>query len=306
MQNSYSKTQKLLQRYLPQRIWLSLDKGNIWDSLEEIRIRAGRPIQLLFHTKDQFLETAHVTLEECEELVLRMCEYSLYAKEEELKCGFLTLQNGIRVGICGRTIIENEKVVRIVDFTSINIRMPREMIGSASGLLQCLPVFSHFVPSVLIFSAPGCGKTTMLRDAARQLSDGENRAKVCIVDERMEIAGCVRGIPQFDVGIRTDVFSGCPKPEGIAMAIRSLSPDVVITDEIGNIYDGKAICDAAKSGVAVWTSAHAASLDDLMQRNVFSDLLHAHAFHFYVLLSRKKGVGTIEMIWDDDLRKVDM
>ncbi|MDP3486426.1 MAG: ATPase, T2SS/T4P/T4SS family, partial [Bacillota bacterium] len=146
----------------------------------------------------------------------------------------------------------------------------------------------------LVISPPQAGKTTLLRDIARQLSDKGQR--VCIVDERSEIAGCYNGCPQLDVGLRTDVMDGCPKAEGMLMALRALSPDVIITDEIGRAEDAAAIEEALNSGVRVIASAHGSTYEEVAARPNLSTLLQRGLFQRVVILSNRRGPGTIEYI----------
>lgn len=280
-------------------------------ALEEIRLRANQPIQLCYSGYDS-LVYAHddvnvLSVKDCMDIINRMAEYSVYAWEDELKKGFITIRGGYRVGLCGKAVLENSSVQRITDFTSINIRIARERVGCANDVMKKLYKLNGELCSTLIISPPGCGKTTMLRDIARGISYGiwGEGQKVCIIDERMELTGCVRGVPQFDVGPRTDVLSGCSKPEGVQIAIRTLSPRVIITDELGSYEDVKAIMDAAFSGVTAIASAHASNINSIMRRRPLMQLVHGGIFNNIVQLGRHNGsVGIVKEIYSGDLKPI--
>jgi stage III sporulation protein AA len=164
-------------------------------------------------------------------------------------------------------------------------------------------LINNDVMNTIIISPPRCGKTTLIRDMARIISDGSDRynlsgKKVCIIDERSEISGCYNGIPQMDVGLRTDVLDNCPKGEGIMMAIRSMSPEVVVCDEIGTYRDIESIIMALNSGVRLITTIHGFGIEDLYKRKVFDEIIENHVFHRAVVLSTGDGAGTIEYIYD--------
>ena len=289
---------------------------SILENLEEMRFRVGQPLQLCGRNLDAFLhrdagitddpaEAYPVTDEILKRLIQAVTQSSLYAVEDELRRGFVTMPGGHRVGVGGRAVLyENGHVRTIRSFNGVNVRIAKEQLGVANQLEPYLRLAGTAkLFNVLILSPPQCGKTTLLRDLARQFSEGtlysEKRAfKVSVVDERSEIAGCADGVPQFLLGPRTDVLDACPKAEGMLMMIRSLSPDIVVTDEIGRKEDRDAILEAAHAGVAVLTTAHAANLEEWKRRPYMSELFEAGAFDRYVLLSRRRGPGTIEQVLD--------
>ena len=198
--------------------------------VEEVRLRIGRPVECVIANQSFFLGEQGKKLgraegaplfkkEEAAILVNRLSMHSLYTLEEEIRRGYITIQGGHRVGIAGKVVLDGGKVKQIRDITSFNIRIARQIPGAANLILPLL-VEKGQVQSTLIISPPQCGKTTLIRDLARQISYGTKDLrgkKVCIVDERSEIAGCVNGVPQQDVGPRTDVMDGCPKAEGMMM-----------------------------------------------------------------------------------------
>lgn len=285
--------------------------------MEEIRFRLGQPIELCGVGFDQFLhrdggltqgveESYIVTPEDIDRVVQGVTQSSLYAVEDELRRGFVTMPGGHRVGIAGRAVLYESGAVRSIrSITSLNIRIAKQQLGAADRLRAVVAGKPEGNPlNVLVISPPQCGKTTLLRDLARQWSTGlvgssGNGRKVCIVDERSELAGCLGGVPQFDLGPRTDILDACPKADGMLMAIRSLSPELVVTDEIGRAQDRDAILEATHAGVAVLASAHATTVSDWRHRPQMEALYEAKAFDRYVLLSRRRGPGTIEAILDE-------
>jgi len=281
--------------------------------LEEIRVRAERPIQLVYLGGDAFIAPGgHLTADPAraeratQDDLFRtfqlMARGSVYAWEEEVRSGFLTLEGGHRVGLCGRAVTEGGRIRTLKQVASLNIRVAREVPGAADPLLPHLVRGGRFL-STLLISPPQAGKTTMLRDLVRQLSTGVPRLglpglKVGLVDERSEVAGCRGGVPQRDVGPRTDVLDGCPKAEGLMLLIRSLSPQVVAADEVGRPEDAEALMEALHAGVAVLVTAHGSGLADLRMRPAVAGLLKSGAFERAVLLSRRRGPGTVEAVLD--------
>lgn len=286
---------------LPQNIQLYLRKLPNIDRLQEIRIKALRPVIINIDNNEKILDLVP-DIEDLRSIIQRTSNYSLYAFEEEIRQGFITIKGGHRVGICGKCIIEDNKVKTIKNISSVNIRVSKEVIGCSDKIMPFLAGKDGILNTIII-SPPKCGKTTMLRDMARNISSGMkalkiNGQKVCIIDERSELAACSGGIPQMDVGIRTDVLDNCLKSEGIMMAIRSMSPDVIICDEIGTYKDMESILSALSCGVNLITTIHGSGLEDFHDRLVFKDLAANHVFKRAVILSCKNGVGTVDEIYD--------
>ncbi|UMZ73963.1 spore_III_AA: stage III sporulation protein AA [Natranaerofaba carboxydovora] len=202
------------------------------------------------------------------------------------------------MGIVGEVMVENDKILNQKNISGLNFRISREIIGAGDKIAPI--IFNskrESIENTLIVSPPGAGKTTLLRDLTKIFSDGDkdiSPCKVSLVDERSEIAGSYLGVPQKNVGIRTDVLDACPKAQGIILVIRSMSPDLVVTDEIGKDEDIKAINEAVNAGVKVLVSAHSDSLKSLMNRKGFRELLETGGIKNVILLSREKGPGTIE------------
>lgn len=289
--------------------------GLIQEKVEEIRIRQGRPLVLGLSSGDVFLDPEgrlvhrasdayRVTSKDMECLIQLISGSSIYALEEELKNGFITLPGGHRAGITGKAVLEKGRVRTLKYFSGCNIRVCREVIGAASGLLpyiidnNCRGIYH-----TILVSPPRCGKTTILRDVVRQISNGVPELglpglAVGLVDERSEIAGCYKGIPQLDVGVRTDVLDGCPKAEGMMMLLRSMGPRVIAADEIGRREDVDALEEVLNAGVKVLATAHGSSLVDLAERPALERMINHKMVERFVILGRSRGVGTVEKIID--------
>lgn len=286
---------------LPQNIKQILNDIGDFKELQEIRIRADKPIIIYNGTKEIIKEYVS-TPEDLKIILQRMSNYSIYAYDEDIKQGFITIKGGHRVGICGSCIVENNKIKTIKSISSLNIRICREVNGCSDPIMKYV-IDGNNVINTIIISPPQCGKTTLIRDIARNISNGMNEnnfkgKKICIIDERSEIAACFNGIPQLNVGIRTDVMDSCPKSEGIMMAIRSMSPEVIICDEIGTYGDVNSIIMALNSGVNLITTIHGFGIEDLHKREVFKDILNNIVFARAIILSARQGAGTVESIYD--------
>jgi stage III sporulation protein AA len=280
--------------------------------IEEIRLRLGKPLSLVGCGVEIFLgidgkveipvKAYLVTAEDLKCSIQLVCNFSMYSVEEELRNGFVTVSGGHRVGVCGRSVIEKGVVKTLKDISYMNFRVAKQIIGASDKTIGYLIRSPDDIYSTLIISPPQCGKTTLLRDLIRRLSCGSEvhkfkGMKVSLIDERSEIAACSLGIPRNDVGIRTDVLDGCPKAEGIIMMIRSMSPEIVATDEIGRREDADAITDAVNAGVKVITTIHGSSIGDFLNKQDLSKIQKG-IFERYIVLSRSTGVGTLEYVLD--------
>lgn len=284
------------------------------ECIEEFRLKAGAPF-IIYGSGDSAYITGDgrissnkarayiISAEDTAKALQLMCDCSIYSIEDELRNGYITIRGGHRVGVVGKVVTEGGRVKTIKDISGLNIRISRQVIGCSSALLPSLIRGTGSVYNTLIISPPQCGKTTLLRDIIRQLSDGIpslgfKGVKVGVVDERSELAGCYRGIPQNRIGIRTDVLDACPKAQGMMMLIRSMSPKVIATDELGRPEDPAAIEEAISAGVNIITTVHGWDLEDVLRKQVIGKLMRNGIFERVIVLSRRKGPGTVEEVMD--------
>jgi stage III sporulation protein AA len=274
--------------------------------IEEIRVRVHRPLEISTRGNAHFLSYI-VQPEDAVHLLNKISHFSIYALEEELKRGFVTIEGGHRVGLAGKVILDDGKVKAIRDISSFNIRIAKEKMGIADPIINDIYVGNWL--HTMIIGPPQTGKTTLLRDIARIISSGDVKgrfeaSKVGIVDERSEIAGCVTGIPQMSFGPRIDVLDACPKAEGMMMMIRSMSPDVLIVDEIGRKEDSEAIMEAVNAGIKLIMTTHGQSLDEIRKRPTLKEILNEQIFQRFIILSRRNGPGTITCVTDHEGREL--
>ncbi|MDR1565182.1 MAG: stage III sporulation protein AA [Oscillospiraceae bacterium] len=275
---------------------------------QEIRLRTNSPLSINTGKETYFIQNKNMLFktplmgvdclsrEDIEECFLGLCEYSVYSHQEDIKNGFITIKGGHRAGICGTAVTAEGKVVGVRNVSSINLRIARQINGAAEAI--CKEVFFNGLSGLLIAGAPSSGKTTILRDMARQLSGGclGEPLRVAVVDERGELAGVYRGSSANNLGYCCDILNGYPKSEGIMQAVRSLSPDVILCDEIGSKEDIEAIEMGVNSGVSFIASIHAASLKELARKIQIKRLLETGAFPKIVLLGGRDNPGEINKI----------
>lgn len=267
------------------------------DKTEEIRLRTNRPLAIRQNSKVFFvtqssrlsknvINTVTVTKDDIEAAMGLLCNSSVYAYENEIKDGYITLPSGHRVGISGNAVITNDRVSFINNINALNYRIAHEIKGCSDKVIRDI-FYNNRVRNTLIISPPGSGKTTLLRDLARTISNlGKN---VSILDERGEIAAIQNGIPGFDIGSFSDVLNGCKKPEGIPILLRSMSPEVIITDELGGKSDIDAISDAKSRGVNIIATIHGSNVKEIPTHILES-------FSCIIVLSSRLGAGTVEEI----------
>lgn len=283
------------------------------DRLQEIRLRVNAPAAVLIDNREWFVDTegglmdrqperSANTPEELEAILKHLCQYSVYAFADEIRQGFITVQGGHRVGVAGQVILDEENKIRNLKYIRyLNIRIAHEIKGVSDRVIPYLYGRQGQVLNTLLISPPGCGKTTMLRDIIRNLSNGTAYGKgmnVSVVDERSEIAGSYLGIAQNDVGIRTDVLDGCPKREGMMMLIRAMAPQVLAVDELGDEGDIQALQMASGCGCRLIATIHGGSLKEAGSKTYMRNVISDRLFERYLVLTRKNGCCEIEGIYD--------
>ena len=291
---------------LPRSIRVSIGKEHLqYEYLQEIKLRVEKPLLLVYRGEEiipgnQRGKPYIVTREDIREMLEYISNYSLYAYEQEMKQGYITIEGGHRVGMTGQAIIENGKVKNLRYISSINLRMSHEILGCADPIFPFI-TYNKKLYHTLIVSPPRCGKTTLLRDMIRQISNGNgwiNGMSVGVVDERSELGGCYMGVAQTQLGIRTDVLDCCPKAEGMIMLIRSMGPEVIAVDEIGTAEDVHAIEYAMHCGCKMLATVHADSMEELRKKPLFDQMVAEKRFERYVLLENREHVGQVEGIYD--------
>lgn len=287
------ETKEFLEPCLPQALREELDLL-LPGELHEIRIRADRPAVFCTATRTTAVGWTP-DRRDVETLAEALSGHSLYARSNETRQGFITLEGGHRMGLSGQTG-ERNGVRELRSIGSLCIRIAGQWPGSADELLPYAQR-DGAARSMLIIGPPGSGKTTLLRDLTRQLAGGSNARQCALIDERGELAACVDGVPQLDVGDWCDVLDGVPKADAFPWLIRSMAPQVIVTDELSGANDVAAVMDAISCGVAVIASVHGASLNDIAARPAMSVLLANRCFSWYVVLGRE-GCGHISAIYD--------
>lgn len=291
-------------RILPARLKEEAGRRVSFEHLQEIRLRPGRPMVFLEAGRERVTDCL-VSEKDVAECLQYAGDYSLYAWEEELKNGYLTIRGGHRIGLAGQVRAEQGQVRQLKRAGSLNIRVAHEILGCAVPLIE--PLFGDGkLKNVLLISPPGGGKTTCLRDLIRLLAEGQSPVgpvNIGVVDERSELGACYQGVPQNDLGLRSDVLDGCPKAAGIFMLLRSLAPDVIAVDEISLDADAKAVEYAAGCGCTFFATVHGDS-PAALRRPALQKLWEQKLFERYVLLS-KKPAGQILDIYDRDFQRVE-
>lgn len=286
---------------LPEKVKMMTDRIS-GENLQEMRFRVELPAMLYYSDRKSYLgKTGECGLEdafipsadEIAELVTNFCHHSVYAFSDNIKEGFITLPGGHRVGIGGRAVISGGELINLREFSSVNIRIAREFKESAKNIVHIIKEENRIYNTIII-APPAAGKTTVLRDIARRLSQD---IKVTVIDERFEIAAQRMGVSQFDIGIQTDVLSGFSKSEGIKHALRSLSPDVIVCDEIGSNEDVLSVETILKGGCKIITSMHGYSVEEALKNK--RELMSL--FEIAILLDKengKPGVKKCIRLWE--------
>ncbi|ONI44934.1 stage III sporulation protein AA [Candidatus Epulonipiscium fishelsonii] len=287
----------------------------IFDNIQEIKMRIDKPI-LIYKDQEEFginisgivkAEHSYIVLREDIDATLKFISgFSMYSLEDELRQGFLTIEGGHRIGVTGKAVVQNQKLRTLKDINGLNIRVAHQIIGCSDKIMP--NILQNRKPcNTLIISPPKCGTTTILRDIIRNFSNGfygQGPFTVGVVDERSEIAGCYKGIPQNDVGIRTDVLDACPKVEGMKMLIRSMSPQVLAVDEIGRQEDLLALEEALGAGVSILCTIHGNDIKDCYKKPILKQMIQDRWFDRIIILGNRPKVGIVkEIINTSELKK---
>lgn len=299
-----------IEKVFPLHVRENLE-GTPWpEGIEEIRIRVGQPVEFLSAAGEYYLTIQdgtcrfveyslhrqwedypyRATVQDIGEMLSYISSYSLYAYQEELKQGYITIEGGHRVGLAGSVALTEGRIAGIPHVTFLNIRIAHEKKGCAKEVLPGIRNGAS-IYNTLILSEPGAGKTTLLRDCIRLLSEGTKELagmKVCVVDERSELAACHLGIPQNDLGPRTDVLDGCGKPEGMQMLLRAMSPQVLAVDELGSEEDFFAVEQAVYAGSRVLGTVHAGNVQELTEKPYISRFVEQKMFQRYIVIERER------------------
>lgn len=287
-----------VKKYLPLDVVKTLDNLNSsqQQGITEIRIRRNMPVTFVIDNRikfaDRFCQTLAVlpkepliiSSQEFDDMFNRLCSYSVYSNMTNLKNGYITLENGSRVGVCSTAVYEDDNLVSVKDVTSVNIRIPRQAVGCSRDIVS--KTFANGVCSVIVAGKPSSGKTTLLRDMARQISNGINGTykKVVVIDERNELAGKVGDEFTLDVGMNTDVITGFDKPTAIENAIRTMSPQVIVCDEISAPRELDSIRFGFACGVNYLLSVHIGKQQDLYTKPIVRLMLSMGEFEKLILL----------------------
>ena len=282
-----------ITRILPGELVTGLNLyGLKFDRINEIRIRAGRYILIVYDGKE-ILSKIKANKKHIRKIIELAANYSVYAYEQSFRQGFITIEGGHRIGIAGHAIVENNDIRNFNYITFLCIRVAHQVLGCSNKVMDF--IYAGGLENTLIISPPGCGKTTLLRDIVRSISNNnELSMNISLIDERQEIAGCYMGIPQNDIGERTDVFDGCPKDAGMLMAIRAMSPGMIAVDEIGSRYDAQSIRYCIASGCVIIGTVHGYSLEDVLNKPYVGELIGKDGFNKIIIMSKRQGKGTIE------------
>lgn len=300
----------MLKDFLPNEIYDAINKRCNEYEINEIRIRCNKPITIISNTKTYFLSSEGITAnisqafygssELLQDIVFRASNYSIYAVNEQIKKGYIIVDGGIRLGLCGEVVFDNG-VKTIKNFTSICIRIPHE-IKNAS-----LPIFNQVLNNgnlnnTLIISPPGAGKTTLLRDLIFQFSNHNYPYNIFIADERGELTGGANS--KLNLGNFCDSVSFLNKKNAFLLGIRSMSPDIIATDELGGEGDAEAVMFAMNCGITMLATIHAEGIQDLMSKAEFKPLLQGKYFNRYIVLTKSGGVGTIEGVYRENFERI--
>ena len=300
----------MLQEVLSEELSNIINYKIAFSQLTEIRIRKNKPIVVFIKGQPYYINEKGLTCninnaifaskEMIEDIVYKASDFSIYSVNEQIKQGFIMLENGVRIGLCGSVVTENNQTKTMKNWTSLNIRIPHQIKNIS--LCAFDDIVSEFgIKNTLIISPPGAGKTTFLRDFIYQLSESNYCLNVCVIDERGEIAGGDNS--GINLGNFCDVISYSTKKQGFSLSIRSMNPSLIVTDEIGTEEDCQCLIDAMNCGVKVMATIHASSIEELKHKKFF-EKLPPYYFERYVLFSNREGPGTYEGTYNEKFAKI--
>lgn len=295
----------MLKEYLDAETYGLITKYFNFSDITEIRMRINQKIIVCVRNKKFYLKNNEqqfvvVTKTMLDNFLRRISENSLYAYNSSLIQGYISLPKGVRVGICGSYVFDNDRLVTVKDIQSVNIRIPHQIKNCSLNAYEFL-VDGEDVKSCLIVSPPGAGKTTFLRDFVFQLSEHNISKNVLIVDERNEICSCVEGEPALALGGFCDIIANCNKHLAFKNGIRSMSPDIVVTDELDLEKDLDIVKEALNSGVKVIATIHAKDVNELRRKASFESVIEEKYFSRFVVLSSNDHPGCLSAIFDEKL-----
>lgn len=287
--------------YMPKRIAEAIGKISSENirRINEVRFRVNKPVSISSFGKNYYV-TEKGGLTTCKTLGIisnkndinesfrAICDYSIHSYKSEISEGFITLEGGNRVGMCGTAVLNGQCIETLKYINGLNFRIAGQVIGCSEKI--CNRLYDKNIVSLLIIGPPLSGKTTVLKDICRILGE---KYKISIIDERSEISAVYHGESQNDIGTLTDIFDGYPKGEGITTAVRVMSPEIIICDEIGGKKDCDAILDSINSGVKFIASVHGSTIEEILKRNNIAKLISNGIFQYGVLLGSGSRLGEI-------------
>ena len=300
----------MLQKILPQELFGIIKKNVLISELYELRIRNNSPICFLSNNGYEVLKNPYdnkavfADKNLIDYIVCKATDASMYAFSNQIRRGYISVCGGIRIGLSGEAVLGDDGEVKTIkNFQGLVLRIPHEVKNCSSNLMNYL-VCGGKVMNTLIVSPPAGGKTTLIRDIAKNLSLQPKMLNLLIVDERFELSGSVNGKNAFDVGLFSDVIVGSSKSFGFYEGIKTMRPDVILCDEVSCKEDIDALNYASASGVKVIATTHAEKVGDLLKKKIFTEVIKQKSFDRFVELSSRNGIGTIENIYDENLQSL--
>ena len=297
-----------MKNLLPTWLYLAISKEFPEEFVYELRIRLNKPLLINFKGRmfelklsDGLKTSIYVANEDLISYIVSVAtKQSLYAYAEQIKKGFISTDNGVRIGLCGTAVYENESLMMLKKITSLNIRFGHKICGCSSNIIKFL-LDGDLVKNTLIISPPGAGKTTLLRDLSYKFAEEFFIQNILVVDERFELAGVNQ---EFDLGKTVDVISGVSKQFAFKEGVKVMNPSVIVADEVAEEDDIDSIKFASKSGVRVIATAHANSIEELKGKRYFKEIFDQRYFERVIVLSKRNGVGTIEGVFNEQNKPI--